>query len=99
MGISATTGLISGINFGDLVSQLVQIEERPILLLQSRKADLNTVSAELSTLSVKLSSLKTASSSLTSLPNFNTNTVSVTKSSNGVDLLSATVDATAVTGA
>ena len=52
MGISAATGLISGINFADLVNQLVQIEEQPILLLQSRKADLNTVSAELSTLSV-----------------------------------------------
>jgi len=99
MGITTSIGLISGINFTELISQLVQVEEKPILLLQSRKASLETVSAELSTLSIKLSGLKSAASSLSSLSNFNTNTVSVTQASSGVALLSATVDRTAVTGA
>ncbi len=99
MGITTSIGLISGINFTELISQLVQVEEKPILLLQSRKASLETVSAELSTLSIKLSGLKSAASSLSSLSNFNTNTVSVTQTSSGVALLSATVDRTAVTGA
>lgn len=98
MGLTSATGLISGINFTETVAQLVELESQPILLLQSQKADLETVSAELSTLSVKLSSLQSASNSLSSLSNFNANTVSVTKNSSGVELLSAEVDETAVAG-
>ncbi|RMH06607.1 MAG: hypothetical protein D6704_07090 [Nitrospirae bacterium] len=97
-GLTPSTGLISGINFNEAVSQLVELESRPIKLLQSRKSDLEAVSAELSTLSVQLSALKDAASSLSSLENFNTNTVSVTKTASGVELLSATVDRTAVPG-
>jgi len=98
MGITSATGLISGINFNEVVSQLAELESRPILLLQSKKSDLQTVSAELSTLGVKLSSLQNAASSLSSLSNFNASTVSVTKTTSGVELLSATVDSTAVAG-
>ena len=98
MGLASSTGIISGINYSDLISQLTELEARPIQLLQSRKTSLETVSAELSSLSVVLSSLKSASSNLSSLSNFNANTVSVTKSSSGIELLSATVDSTAVPG-
>ncbi len=98
MGLASATGLISGINFNDVVSQLSELESRPILLLQSKRADLETVSAELSTLSVKLSALQSASTSLSTLTNLNTKTVSVTQSTSGIDLLSATVDSTAVVG-
>ncbi len=98
MGLASSTGIISGINYSDLISQLTELESRPILLLQSQKANLETVSAELSTLSVTLSSLQSAASGLSSFSNFNANTVSVTKSTSGVELLSATVDSTAVPG-
>ena len=98
MGLASSVGIISGIDYGNLVSQLVDLTSRPILLLQSKKADLQTVSAELSTLSVKLSALQTAASSLSSFSNFNTNTVSVTQTTSGVALLSATVDSTAIPG-
>ncbi len=98
MGLASSVGIISGIDYGNLVSQLVDLESRPILLLQSKKADLQTVSAELSTLSVKLSALQTAASSLSSFSNFNTNTVSVTQTTSGIALLSATVDSTAIPG-
>ena len=98
MGITSATGLISGINFNDVVSQLAELESKPILLLQSKKADLQTVSAELSTLGVKLSGLQSAASSLSSLSNFNASTISATKTTSGVELLSATADSTAVAG-
>ncbi|MDT7041835.1 flagellar filament capping protein FliD [Candidatus Nitronereus thalassa] len=98
MGLTSATGLISGINFNEVVSQLVELESQPILLLQSRKASLETVSAELSTLSVKLSGLQSAASKLSSLANFNVNSVSVTKSTSGIELLSATVNSSAVPG-
>lgn len=97
-GLTSATGLISGINFSEAVSQLVQLEQRPIQLLQSRKAKLESVSAELSTLSLKLSSLKSSVSSLASLSSFNSNSVSVSTTSAGVTLLDATVDRTAVPG-
>ncbi len=98
MGITSATGLISGINFNEVVSQLAELESRPIQLLQSKKADLQTVSAELSTLGVKLSGLQSAASSLSSLSNFNASAISVTKTTAGVELLSATVDSTAIAG-
>jgi flagellar hook-associated protein 2 len=98
MGLTSATGLISGINFNEAVSQLVQLEQRPIQLLQLRKAELETVSAELSTLSIRLSSLQTAATSLSSLSSFNSNSVSVTTSSSGFSLLEATADETAVPG-
>jgi len=98
MGLSTATGLISGINFGEVVSQLVLIEQRPIQLLQIQRAQLETVSAELSTLSIRLSSLQSAASSLSDLSSFNANAVSVTTTSSGVSLLDATADETAIPG-
>jgi flagellar hook-associated protein 2 len=98
MGLTSATGLISGINFNDVVNQLVELESQPILLLQSQKTKLETVSAELSTLSVKLSGLQSAAGGLSSFSNFNVNSVSVTKSTSGLDLLSATVSSSAVPG-
>ncbi len=98
MGLASSVGIISGINYADLASQLAELEARPIFLLQSQQAKLESVSAELSTLSIQLSGLQSAANSLSSLSNFNTNTVSVTQTTAGVDLLSATVDSTAVPG-
>jgi len=98
MGLASSTGIISGINYADLASQLAELEARPIFLLQSQQANLESVSAELSTLSIQLSGLQSAANSLSSLSNFNTNTVSVTQTTAGVSLLSATVDSTAVPG-
>ena len=97
-GLTSATGLISGINFNDAISQLVELESRPIKLLQSRKANLQTVSAELSALSVRLSSLRTASNNLSSLSKFNLNTVSVGSTTSGITLLSASANRTAVPG-
>lgn len=98
MGLTSATGLISGINFNEAVSQLVQLEQRPIQLLQIRRAELETVSAELSTLSIRLSSLQSAATSLSSLSSFNSNSVSVTTTSSGVSLLEASADETAIPG-
>ena len=98
MGLTASTGLVSGINFTEAVGQLVQLEQRPIQLLQIRRAQFETVSAELSTLSIRLSSLQSAATSLSSLSSFNSNSVSVTTTSSGVSLLDASADETAIPG-
>lgn len=99
MGITSSSGLISGINIEDLIANVLQLERRPITLLEQKKKGFETTSAELSTLSVQASSLKDKASALSALASFNSNTISVTKSSTGVDLLSANVGRTAAPGA
>ncbi|MEW6542414.1 MAG: flagellar filament capping protein FliD [Nitrospirota bacterium] len=98
MGITSSAGLVSGIKFDDLIANLLQIERRPIALLEEKKADFQAKSAELSNLSIQLSSLRGKASALSALANFNNNKVSATKSSTGVELLTAQVDRTAVPG-
>ena len=87
MAIAAATGLLSGIPIDDLLSQLLQVEQRPLNLLRGRKATLQGTSAEFSVLSLRLSGLRDAASSLASLSNFNGTTASVTTSSGGLTLL------------
>ena len=98
MGISSSVGLISGINFGELIQRSVEIERRPIVLLEDRKISLQTVSAEFSAFSLSLSAFKTSASTLAGISSFNPNTVSVTTTSSDATLLSATADSTAVPG-
>lgn len=98
MGITATTGLISGINFGELTQQIIAIERRPLSILEERRTSLQTVSAEFSQLSIQLSNLRAQASAAAEIASFNPNTVSVTQSSTGLDLLSATVTAQASEG-
>jgi flagellar hook-associated protein 2 len=98
MGVASTTGLVSGINFDDIVGKLLDLERRPITLLDQRKTSFQTTSAEFSNLSIQISSLRTQSVSLSSLASFNYNSVAVTKTTAGVEAVSATVDRTAVAG-
>lgn len=98
MGISTSSGLVSGTKYDDLIANILQLERRPIDLLQQKRTTLATTGAELSTMSIQISALKSKSESLSSLANFNNNVVSVSKSSTGVELLEARADRTAVPG-
>lgn len=98
MGIVSSTGLSSGINYQELITKSLDIERQPIQLLQDRKVTLSTISAEYTKLSTTLSTLKASSSSLADIAAFNPNTLSVSKTSGGVELLSATASRTAAEG-
>lgn len=98
MGIVASTGLSSGINYQELITKSLEVEQQPIKLLEERKVSLSTISAEYTKLSTTLSSLKSSSTALADIAAFNPNTVSVTKTSGGVELLSATALRTAAAG-
>lgn len=98
MGISSDVGLVSGINFKEIVAKIIELERRPITLLEQKKTGFQNTAAELNSLSVQLSALKSKASALASLSHLNTNTVSVTKSSTGAELLSATANSSAVPG-
>ena len=98
MGIVSSIGLSSGINFQELIAKSLEIEQRPIKLLEERKISLGAVNAEYTKLSTTLSSLKASSNALADIAAFNPNTLSVSKTSGGVELLSATASRTAAEG-
>jgi flagellar hook-associated protein 2 len=97
MGVASSLGLISGINYEDLVSKLILLERGPVTILQNRKADIQTKMGALDAMSIKLSSLKSAAETLDDESMYNTKTVDVTSS--GTDTyLSATASNTAAVG-
>ena len=97
MGVASSLGLISGINYEDLVSKLILLDRGPITLLQNKKADIQTKMGALNSLSVKLSSLKSAAETLDDESMFNTKSVDVTSA--GTDIyLTATTSSSAAPG-
>jgi len=97
MGVASSLGLISGINYEELVSKLILLERGPITLLESRKTDIQTKMGALDALSIKLSSLKSAAENLNDESMFNTKSVAVT--SPGTDTyLTATASSSAAVG-
>ena len=97
MGVATSLGLISGINYEELVSKLVLLERGPITLLQNKKIDIQTKMGALDSLSVKLSSLKSAAETLDNESMFNTKSVVVTSA--GTDTyLTATTSSDAAVG-
>ncbi|RME40652.1 MAG: hypothetical protein D6788_02870 [Planctomycetota bacterium] len=59
-GISTGVGLISGINFADLIDRLIAVEQRPVQDLQSRVSELDTQRTAFVELSAKLLAIKNA---------------------------------------
>lgn len=71
MGISASTGITSGIDYASLIEGLIKIERQPITLMENRQSRLETSKSALSTLSSKLKELQSAASALKSTTSFN----------------------------
>ena len=63
-GISTGIGLVSGINSGDIIQQLVQLERRPIQTLQGRIAQASRTQLAFTELSTKLNALKNSGEAL-----------------------------------
>ena len=95
MGVASSLGLISGINYQDLVSKLISLERRPVTLLQNRKVDIQTKMGALSSLSVRLSSLKAAAEKLDDESMFNTKSVEVTSAGTDTYLTATTTSGAA----
>ena len=73
-GISTGTGLISGIDTGSLIEQLLAIDARPKQFVQQRALQLQSQQAALLDLNSRLSSLKTAAGKFRSSRIFQTTT-------------------------
>jgi flagellar hook-associated protein 2 len=97
MGVASSLGLISGIDYEELVSKLISLERNPITLLQNKKTDIELKMGAFSALDIKLSSLKSSAEILNEEALFNAKLVNVA-SPGGEPSLTATVANTAPVG-
>ncbi len=93
-GITSGVGLFSGINTGQIIDQLMQLEARPKNQLQSRILQLQLQNAAYLDINTRLSALKTAAAG------FRTNNTFQSKAgtSSNDNVLKATVESTAAPG-
>ncbi len=96
-GVSSS-GLMSGLDVNALVTQIVELEQRPITLLSVRQNDYELKINSVLTLSGKLSTYKSAIEKLNTTESFNTKSASVTKTSGGSELLTVSASSSAVKG-
>ena len=87
-------GLGNGLDFGQVVDQLVKVSRLPVDRLIQKKATLNSKSTDYATLSTKLASLQSASDAIRLTSNFDRSSVSVSDST----VLSATGSSSATPG-
>lgn len=92
--ITSGVGLISGINSKDIIDQLMQIEERPKTLLQSRKDKLGAQRDAYNGISTDISSLTTAARAFQRPSTF----TAATANSTDENVLTATTSAGAAVG-
>ncbi len=80
MSIVSGIGLTSGIDYNQLITNLMAIERRPVELLQAEQTSYNDKISAYNTLSTKLSTLEDAVNQLKSTSNFYVKTASVSDS-------------------
>ncbi|NOZ26193.1 MAG: flagellar filament capping protein FliD [Nitrospirae bacterium] len=94
MSVIASVGLSSGINYDQLITNLMNIQRQPLYRLQNRQADYNDKISVYNELSSKLSAFKTAADNLKSASNFYAKTSSVSDT----NVIDATVSNSAAAG-
>lgn len=93
--ITSGVGLISGINFTDLIDQLLAIEARPQAIIENQNATLSATQVALQAINSKLLAAKLSSTTLLSSTTFNATTA--TSSDESVFTASSTSSAIAST--
>ncbi len=96
-GISSS-GLISGLNTDQLISQLMTVERQPEQILKQKQTDYQAKIAAVLDLQTKLTSFKSSLEALNSPDKFNTKNVSVSKTNGGDQLLTASASSSASLG-
>ncbi len=92
MGLAVTTGLVSGLDIDNIVSQLGSIERRPIATLQKKEASFQVQLTSYGNMNSTLTSLNSSLSKLNSSTYFNVFSTNSTDS----DILTASTDTNAV---
>ncbi len=78
MAIAATTGLMSGIDYGQLIEQLVSLQRQPINSLDNDRGKLDELSSTYDTLGTHVKTLRDAAEALNESNDFNVYTTSST---------------------
>ncbi len=94
MSVIASVGLSSGINYDQLITNLLNIQRQPLYRLQNKQAAYNDKISVYNELSAKLSTFKTAANTLRSESSFYVKTSSVSDT----NVFEATVSNSAATG-
>jgi len=76
MATVSVGGLVSGINYDEMISKIIAAESQPIAMMQSRQADYNKKISVYGDLSSKLAALKTAADGLRTASSFYVKTAS-----------------------
>lgn len=92
MATWSVSGLASGIDWADIISQLMDIKRRPITLLQNKKSDYEEKLSVWQNINTRLLSFKTEADSLKTASNF----LLKTASSSDDDVLTASATSSAV---
>ncbi len=87
-------GLGNGLDFGQVVDQLVKVAQLPVDRLTKKRTDLNTKLTDLTTVSTKVATLQSAAEALRLSTSFDRTTVSVSDST----VLSASASSSGATG-
>ncbi len=94
MATVSVGGLVSGINYDDMISKIIAADSLPITLMESRQADYNKKISVYGDLSSKLAALKTAADGLRTASSFYTKKAS----SSDATVFEATAASTAAAG-
>jgi flagellar hook-associated protein 2 len=94
MATSSVSGLASGIDWADIISQMMEIERRPITLLESKKSNYQEKLSVWQNINTRLLSLKTEADSLKTASNF----LLKTAASSDEDILTVSATSSAVAG-
>jgi len=86
MATFSISGLASGLDWQTMISQLVELQRRPITLLEENKAALSEKQSAWNEMNTKLLSLRTAVGSLSSLDDFNLFTPTATLAGASMDV-------------
>jgi flagellar hook-associated protein 2 len=100
VGTSSVSGLVSGLDWADVIAKIMEVEHRPIDILDQRQTQYENKLSAWQTLNTKLLSLKTQASQLKAGSAFNLFQYTLTSSSSteAEDLLAVTTDSDANVG-
>ncbi len=94
MGISATSGLVSGIDYESIINATIEVEKQPIYDLQTKQSDYEAKISSYGSIKSALSALQAAADTLQDPTEF----ISYSASSSDTDVLKVSADDDANTG-
>ncbi|HID96223.1 MAG TPA: hypothetical protein EYP53_09255 [Candidatus Latescibacteria bacterium] len=94
MAVSSVSGLISGMDWDEIISKLMEVERRPVQLLEARQSDYQEKLSAWQDINTKLLALKTTAESMDTREEF----LVKAATSSDEDILTATASGTAISG-